>query len=291
MRAQPRFAAREPYSCGTDSGRGRIAALPNRNAADAGNGMNRVTIARAGAQTTRAIWARGRCDSKRAFRAARRHSRVVRVLRVALPAAAAVGLLAATLVTYLNPLRVVSELPIGNLVVSGSKVTMEQPRLAGFTHDARAYELNADAAQQDLAKPNLIELHNIRATVQMQDKSTLRVTARRGLYNSKSETLDLNNQINLASSGGYRARLSEAKVDIGRGHVVSEHPVKLDMLQGRLDAKQMEIVDSGDLVRFTNGVRMTMRLDENSTGTPAGAQADQSGKAGASASARSDGVR
>lgn len=253
--------------------------------------MNRVTTARADAHTARAFWTTGRGDNGRAFRAARRHSRAVRVLRVALPAAVAFGVLAVTLVTYLNPLRMVSGLPVdvGNLVVSGSKVTMEQPRLAGFTRDARAYQLNAEAAQQDLAKPDLIELHNIRATVQMQDKSTLRMTARRGLYNSKSETLDLKDQINLTSSGGYRAELSEAKVDIGQGHVVSEHPVELDMLQGRLEAKQMEIVDSGDLVRFTDGVRMTLQLNKSRTGAPA--RADQSSQAGASASARSDGVR
>ena len=30
---------------------------------------------------------------------------------------------------------------IGNLVVAGTKITMEKPPLSGFTHDARAYEL------------------------------------------------------------------------------------------------------------------------------------------------------
>ena len=47
---------------------------------------------------------------------------------------------------------------IGNLVVSGTKITMEKPHLSGFTSDARAYELSADAAKQDLTKPDLIEL-------------------------------------------------------------------------------------------------------------------------------------
>jgi lipopolysaccharide export system protein LptC len=142
-----------------------------------------------------------------------------------------------------------------------------------------------------LAKPDLIELHNIRATVQMQDKSTVRMTARQGLYNSKSEMLDLANQINLTSSDGYRARLSEAKVDIGKGHVVSEHPVELDMLQGRLEAKRMEIVDSGNLVRFSNGVRMTMLLNKGNDAAMVRVPADRSIQTGASASALSDGVR
>ena len=62
--------------------------------------------------------------------------------------------------TYFNPLRVLGKLPIdvGNLVVSGTKITMEQPRLSGFTNDARAYEMTADAAAQDLTKPDIVEL-------------------------------------------------------------------------------------------------------------------------------------
>ena len=64
------------------------------------------------------------------------------------------------LITYFNPLRMLAKLPIdvGNLVVSGTKITMEKPHLSGFTRDERAYELSADAAKQDLTKPDLIEL-------------------------------------------------------------------------------------------------------------------------------------
>ena len=62
--------------------------------------------------------------------------------------------------TYFNPLRMLGKLPvdIGNLVISGTKITMEQPHLSGFTRDARAYELTADAAAQDLTKPDIVEL-------------------------------------------------------------------------------------------------------------------------------------
>ena len=101
-----------------------------------------------------------RGDGERAFRAARRHSRVVRILRVAIPVVVVVGLTGVFLVTYFNPLRMLAKLPIdvGNLVVSGTKVTMEKPHLSGFTSDARAYELSADAAKQDLTKPDMLEL-------------------------------------------------------------------------------------------------------------------------------------
>jgi lipopolysaccharide export system protein LptC len=206
----------------------------------------------------------GRGDSELAFRSARRHSRAVRILRIAIPLAVVLGFTGIFLITYFNPLRMLAKLPIdvGNLVVSGTKITMEHPRLSGFTGDARAYELSADAAKQDLTKPDLIELRNIRAKVQMQDKSTVEVSATAGIYDSKGETLKLDQNIVLSSSTGYRGRLSEAMIDIRKGNVVSERPVEVELLQGTLNANRLEISDSGDLVRFGGGVNMTLMLGD-----------------------------
>ena len=223
-----------------------------------------MTTVRTDPQIPHAYWTVGRGNSDRAFRAARRHSRVVRTLRVAIPLAVALGFTGFFLLVYFNPLRMLAKLPvdIGSLVVAGTKITMEQPRLSGFTGDARAYELSADAAKQDLTKPDLIELRNIHAKVQMQDKSTVEVSATAGIYDSKGDTLKLDQNIVLSSSTGYRGRLSQATIDIRKGHVLSEQPVEVELLQGTLNANRLEIVDSGDLVRFDGGVKMTLMLGD-----------------------------
>jgi lipopolysaccharide export system protein LptC len=204
----------------------------------------------------------GRGNSDRAFRAARRHSRVVRTLRVAIPLAVVLGFTGVFLLVYFNPLRMLAKLPvdIGSVVVAGTKITMEKPHLSGFTQDARAYELSADMAKQDVTKPDIIELRNIRAKVQMQDKSMMELSAATGVYDSKGDTLKLNQNILLSSSTGYSGRLSEAMIDIRKGYVVSTQPVEVEMLQGTLNAKGLEIVDSGDLLRFEGGVSLTLML-------------------------------
>jgi lipopolysaccharide export system protein LptC len=226
--------------------------------------MSRVITARNDPEATRAYWTMSRGDADRAFNAARRHSRAVRILRIAVPAGVTVGIIIITLITYLNPLRMLAKLPINldNLVVSGTKVTMEGPRLTGFTHDARAYELTADTAAQDMTKPDFVELRNIRAKVEMQDKSSINLSAVSGIYDSKGETLRLEQNILLNSSTGYQGRLSEAMIDIRKGNVVSEHPVEVKMLQGTLTANRLDIVDSGDLVRFHGGVVMDMMMNQ-----------------------------
>lgn len=226
--------------------------------------MNRVISARTDPQTARSYWTMSRGDSDRAFRAARRHSRLVRILRVAIPITV-VGVLAVMfLVTYFNPLRMLGKLPIdiSDLVVSGTKVTMEKPRLSGFTQDQRAYELSADAAAQDLTKPDFVELRGIRAKMDMQDKNTMHMSAATGLYNSKTEMLKLERDIFLSSSNGYKGKLIEALIDTKKGNVVSDKPVELEMLQGTLNANKLEIVDNGDLVRFHGGVVMDMLLSD-----------------------------
>src|SRR5215204_3256827 len=96
------------------------------------------------------------------FAGAARHSRMVRVLRIAVPTAVVLAMAAVVGVSIFNPFRMLlPKLPvdIGNLVVSGTKITMESPHLAGFSTDRRPYELWAKAATQDLTDPDHVELN------------------------------------------------------------------------------------------------------------------------------------
>jgi lipopolysaccharide export system protein LptC len=225
--------------------------------------MSRVITARADPEAVRAYWNMSRGDSERAFRAARRHSRLVRFLRIGLPIAIVIAFVSLSLATWLNPLRLLTALPVNlnDLVVSGTKITMEQPRVNGFTKDQRAYEFTAKAAAQDLTKPDIVELKNINAKIEMEDKSTMTMTALTGIYDTKKEMLQLEGDILLTSSNGNTGTLSEATIDVRKGNVISDKPVELEMLQGVLNANRLEVVDSGTLIRFHGGVKMVLMLD------------------------------
>jgi len=199
----------------------------------------------------------GRRDGERAFRAAARHSRHIRILRVAVPATVALALLAGIgVAALLNPMRMLAKLPvdIGSVVVSGSKIMMQQPRLAGFTKDNRRYDLTAQAAGQDLTKPDMVELQGIRATLELQDDATFETTARNGLYNTKTELLTLSNNIVVTSTNGYEAFLSEAVLDMHAGKIVSDKPVLVKTATLNIDANRLEVSDGGNLMRFERGV-------------------------------------
>jgi lipopolysaccharide export system protein LptC len=87
-------------------------------------------------------------DRQRVFRAAARHSRWVRFYRRAIPVSLVLVLATVAALAYFKPLRMLANLPIdpSRVVLSGTKVTMEAPRLGGFTRDGRPYNLTARAA-------------------------------------------------------------------------------------------------------------------------------------------------
>jgi lipopolysaccharide export system protein LptC len=205
-----------------------------------------------------------RRNGERAFRAAVRHSRRIRILRIAVPAAVALLALGVTaFVLVANPLRMLAKLPIdiGSVVVSGTKIMMQSPRLAGFTNENRRYDLTAQAAGQDLAKPDLVELQGIRATMELQDDASVETTARNGLYNTKTELLTLTNDIVVKSTNGYEAFLSEAVLDMRAGKIVSDKPVLVKTSTLNINANGVEVSDRGNLLRFEGGVTVLMLPD------------------------------
>lgn len=211
---------------------------------------------------TRSYWTLNRADTERAFQTARRHSLIVRVLRIALPAFIVIVGASIAISTYLSPLLTPLPANPGEVVVSGKKITMDKPHMAGFTRDGRAYEINAAAAIQDITAPDIIQLKTLNAKVEMQDHGELQLKAPAGVYDSKTGKLQLSRNIRISSSSGYRGRLKEASIDIRQHHMVSNKPVKIWMLGGVLKANRMEITDSGDLIRFDRGVDVTTKLNE-----------------------------
>ena len=196
------------------------------------------------------------------FAMAARHSRMVRALRVAVPTAVVLSMAAIVFVSVYNPFRMLlPKLPvdIGNLVVSGTKITMETPHMAGYTPDQRPYEVWAKTATQDLTDPDHVDLRTLRAKVLMEDRTTtITLDARTGLFDSKAQLLDLRKDIFLQSSTGYEARMSQALVDIGKSTVTSEEHVDVKLLNGTLTSDKLRIFNGGEVVRFEGNVVLNL---------------------------------
>jgi len=194
------------------------------------------------------------------FALAARHSRRVKFLRLAVPVAMAVALVGLVAISVLNPLRLLAKLPIdiGNVVISGTAITMESPHIAGFTNDRRPYSVWAQTARQNLTDPSKVELQALKGKVQMEDASTITLDAKQGNFNNNTQILHLQDNVHLQTSTGYEAFLTDALVDMNKGTVVSEQPVRVKLLNGNLTSQRLEIVDSGALVTFEGNVSMDL---------------------------------
>jgi lipopolysaccharide export system protein LptC len=205
------------------------------------------------------------------FAVAARHSRLVRILRIAVPAAVLLSMATIIFFSVYNPFRMLlPKLPIdmGNLVVSGTKITMESPHMSGYTAtDRRPYEVWAKTATQDVTDPDHLDLKTLRAKVLNQDQTTVTLDAREGMMNTKDQLLDLHHDIFLQTSSGYEARLDQAFVDMGKGTVSSDSHVDVKLTNGTLTSDRLRITGGGEVIRFEGNV--VMHLDNmNMGGTP-----------------------
>jgi len=204
------------------------------------------------------------------FAIAARHSRMVRVLRVAVPAAVILAMAAIVAVSVFNPFRMLlPKLPLdmGNLVVSGTKITMESPHMAGYTQDQRPYEVWAKTATQDVTDPDHVDLRTLRAKLRMEDQSIVTLDALDGRMDNKNQLLDLHHNIHLQTSTGYEAWLSQAFVDMNKNTVTSEEHVDVKLLNGTLTSDRLRITGGGELIRFEGNV--VMDLDKLPPAEPA----------------------
>jgi lipopolysaccharide export system protein LptC len=205
------------------------------------------------------------------FAIAARHSRMVRVLRVAVPAAVILAMMMIVVTSIYNPFRMLlPKLPLdmGALVVSGTKITMESPHMAGYTTDQRPYEVWAKTATQDVTDPDHLDLKTIRAKLLAEDQSTITLVARTGLMDTKQQLLNLQKDIFLQTSTGYEAQLSQAFVDMANGIVTSDEHVDVKLTNGTITSDRIKITGNGEVIRFEGNV--VMHLDHfDAGGTPA----------------------
>ena len=206
----------------------------------------------------------------RAFVAARRHSRLVRFLRVAAPVGLFVGVAALIVGALFHPFRAkTAELSIGEVSVDGAKITMGRPKLTGFRRDGRAYVVNAAKAIQDVTRPTLVELRGVDGDLGMGDDGLLHIAAAVGLYDTASQSLDLSQDVRIHSSD-YDVKLRSATIDFKTGVYRSAEPVTVVTTNGTtISADSALARDNGEELTFSGHVRSTFSSEAGAGAVPA----------------------
>lgn len=195
-------------------------------------------------------------DREAAFKRAYRHSKRVRRLRVLVPMVA-VGLFSLVVfISWWDPLKALNlPVSIGSISMSGSKVTMEAPRLTGYTTDNRFYRVAATRAQHDITQSHIVSLSAIDAELEMEGGGTARVVAPAGVLDTKSGRVELNSDVSVTTSNGQVGKVGHALVDTRAGTIQSNGPVALSSPRGELFSDRMDIRDNGKVIVLEGRVR------------------------------------
>lgn len=209
--------------------------------------MNAVTDLQGGSTPKR--------SHSRAQRAARRHSLAVRILRWLFPG---IGLLIlAVMVGLVVLFNILSGFGASNMMLTSEGLVMDQPELSG--HDGeRSYKVTATRAIQRLSDPRIIDLETIRADIVLSKDQSADIIALKGTYNNAAETLRLYEGIQLEWSEGYTVDLAEVEIDLNNGALSTSQPVSIRSDQGHVVAGKLDYDQAKGLVRFSDGIKMTL---------------------------------
>ena len=206
----------------------------------------------AGPRSSRATG--GKARRRQAFAAARRHSRLVRVLRILLPvlgAAAIIGFVVLTRFSLPGEL----DLSSARLSVTRNSIIMDHPRLTGFDADGREYSVEADRAIQALTNPNQVRLEVISAKIVTISHGATTISAAFGEYDHGKSTLSLEGDIAVDSAEGYALRMEDAEIDFRNGTMISPNPVTVGYQDSEITGRELSVTDGGKVLVFEGGVR------------------------------------
>ena len=212
----------------------------------------------------------------RAFGNAQRHSRRVRLLKFALPLAAALIAVAFPLYSYLMaPVSIAVN--ADSSALTDGKLVMANPKLQGLTKQNLPYSMIAKRAVQDITKQGLIELEGIDATLPLNADLSAKVEAARGLYNRDSNTLELSQDITVTTSDGMVAKFKSAFLDMGKGIMKTDDPVEITRDGSRIASDTMNVENNGKTLIFEKRVRVnidpaSLKTADNANGAAHAAQ-------------------
>ncbi|MGO9459340.1 MAG: LPS export ABC transporter periplasmic protein LptC [Rhodomicrobium sp.] len=194
---------------------------------------------------------------EREFRRARRHSAMVRVLKVTLPLLAA-GILS----LYALPSLLKKSIDHGRgtatvraITVEAGALKMMEPHVKGVNERGEAYDFTADTATQAAKDADIMYLEMVRGKMTGLDGRVSALTAPNGVHNNKAEEMTFNNGAVVTRDGGMSAAFQTATAYMKQQMVISKTPVVVRLHESTIHADNMTLYWGESRAVFEGGVR------------------------------------
>lgn len=203
-----------------------------------------------------------------AFKAAGRHTARVKLLKRAIVLSAIIGPSAIAIVAVFNPFHhLPGAISVSGVGVSGTKITMENPKLSGVQQGGGPYEIKAKAGIQDIMTPSVMELVGVDAKVGMADKTTTHIVAEHGRYDGKADLMSLSGDVKIANTSGYTLNMKSATMDFHQGVFASHERLRVDLRGGEVSADDLAISNNGHVIAFRGHIASTFQAPDEGAGS------------------------
>lgn len=196
----------------------------------------------------------------------RTYSRTVQWMKVVLPMSA-ILLIGLIFLVGRDRFESTPTQQVINAAALGAGLKLENPRFAGVTSDGDPFVVTALSALPDGAMPDRIELEEPKAELRLDDGSSVNVESISGEMFREQELLNLEGEVILRTSDGYRADAPRVELDLEKRIAVLPQSVVATGPRGAIEADRLRIEqfgpDRNDVTAlFTGNVRVTFTPEQ-----------------------------
>ncbi len=188
-----------------------------------------------------------------------RRSRIVRKLRYILPFLALI--LTVIVVTWDESGKHIEPLKKEELIPASQNVENEllKPVFNSVDEKNQPFTVTADRAVQGRENPDIVELEKPVAELQQTDGSKIAGEAASGLYEQKSQKLNLEGDVHLKHSNGFTLTTQELRIDMAAQKAYSGRDVRVEGPEGSIDATGLEGDTTTGSMIFTGPAKVTLQ--------------------------------
>lgn len=202
-------------------------------------------------------------DDSRRTQVSRRYSGFVRSLRFILPLLALV--MTVIVLTWDEAGRRVEPLKKAEVIDNSANIQNEllKPVYNSVDDKNQPFTVTADRATQGRENPDIVELDKPVAALTQTDGSKIEGDAAIGLYEQKSQKLNLEGDVHLKHSNGFTLKTEELRIDLATQKAYSGRDVRVEGPEGTIDATGLEgDTESGKMI-FTGPAKVILNSDGN----------------------------
>lgn len=142
------------------------------------------------------------------------------------------------------------------------QLQIKRPEYIGKDAEGHPYVVAAQKVVQDGMRPGEsimnLEQPTARLLLDQSSNEKLNVEARTGVYDPNSRVLDLDGNVVITHSTGYKLNAQNLRVNLTEGSSLSEQPVSGDGPNGTLSGQKLELLDKGEHIILHGKSKVTL---------------------------------